>query len=196
MLKADLTELTLAQLSDLTGKHYKTLKRRLAGLKPVRRTGNAIFYDPTEALPLIYSADYGSQDPDEDLDPRAHQNAVVKARARYENARADTEELKAAKMKGELILASQAEKAWAGCVIACRTKLLSLDARVVSSLTASLPPETLTELAAGIREVVHEALTELSQHRAVIPDPDAEDLHGDDGAASEDDDQSVGGEVP
>lgn len=194
MLKASLHELTLAQLCDLTGKHYKTVKRRLSGLKPLRRTGNAIYYDPREALEQIYQADTGSLDPYEDVDPRAHQNAAVKARARFENARAEHEELKVAEKKGLVMRVDQAEKVWSGCIVAFRTKMLALDSRVVSSLTASLPPETLTELAAGIREVVHEALTELSQHRPVIPDSDAEDLSGFDGAASEDDGESVGGE--
>lgn len=48
-------EATLSELEKITRVSFKTLKKRLEGLKPVRRQGLEIFYDLKQALPLIFA---------------------------------------------------------------------------------------------------------------------------------------------
>jgi len=54
--KQDLFRLSLAQLSQVTGKAYNTLKRLLVGLEPVAKDGRTLYFDAPAALAKIYQA--------------------------------------------------------------------------------------------------------------------------------------------
>jgi hypothetical protein len=55
MVKQDLSELSLTQLSELVRGNPRTVRRRLAdaGVKPFRVDGRAMYFRPWEALPAI-----------------------------------------------------------------------------------------------------------------------------------------------
>ena len=48
---------TMEQLSEYTGKTYRTLKKRIQGLPPTEQRGNKKLYDSRIALILIYYAE-------------------------------------------------------------------------------------------------------------------------------------------
>jgi len=55
--KADLSTLSISQLTTITGRGYKTVKSRLEGLAPVSKDGRTLFYKASEALSQIYRVD-------------------------------------------------------------------------------------------------------------------------------------------
>lgn len=90
-------ELTYSDLSKLSGKSFRTIKKRLSDLKPIRKTKRGIFFDSKVALKYLY------QKPGEDaLDLSAE-------RARLAKLQGDAVEIKNRVSKGNLVESKQVE---------------------------------------------------------------------------------------
>lgn len=157
-------------LAELTGKSWRTVKRRLeeAGIKPLRSEGNADLYDSAEALKAIY-AGVG-----EELDSN-HE------RARKDKEMADKLSLENQVRRGELTVTEEVLGAMGAIVAAARARLIQIPDAVGQFCDARYAPIIVAE----VRRRIYEALAELSQ-----------DAGGDLGAAADGDGERVGGLEP
>jgi phage terminase Nu1 subunit (DNA packaging protein) len=78
-----------------------------------------------------------------------------KQRARLAAAQADLNELKAAKMRGELVEAAAVEAEWAGILRGVRAGMLALPSRVAARLP-HLSKHDIAEVDAEVRAVLSE----------------------------------------
>ena len=143
--RIQLHELSLNQLVRLTGRNYRTIKKRLEGLEPLREDGKSIFYDPKEALPLIYEV------PDQADD-------LSDERARLAREQADAQALKNAEARGELVRAERVLTAWQKVAVALKEKLRALPARARRRIRKL----TLKDVRV-LRKLIAEALEELAE---------------------------------
>ena len=164
-VKPDLSELSLNQLQQLTGRSYRTIKARLEKLEPSSRDGKTIFYSPREALPLLFEDVVRIEDGGEDLDEDGKRlkpyERLTLQRIRFEKARADKIELEVDQIKKNLLEAEKVELAWSEMIGSFRAKILGLPARSALQVSQMDDP---AEIEALMRSIVSEALTELSEY--------------------------------
>ena len=139
-----------AELSALTGKAWRTCKRRLdaAGVTPLEKRGAADLFDSVVALSAIYATDT----PAEGLD-------LTSERARLACAQADLAQLDLAEQRGELVRAADVLKQWQTTFASVRARLLLIPSRLAARAYAGA---TLAEVEAVITAGIHEALIELA----------------------------------
>jgi phage terminase Nu1 subunit (DNA packaging protein) len=130
--KPDLSRLSINQLSEMTGKAYRSVKLALAGLEPIDRDGRALIYAAAEALPRIYGAKAESE------------------RERLDRVRADGQELQNLIARGQYAPLSVLENSLSDVASQIRSILSALPKR----LKASLPSLRARELDLIKREVV------------------------------------------
>lgn len=147
--KPDLKELTINQLSMLTGSSYRTIKRRLAEISPTRVTGNSTFYDPRQALPAIF---LNAEPSGEALDLSAE-------RARLAKVQADRQALLLERERGNLVDVEAVGEVWGGFMAVARTRLLQLPYACAQGVPIDIRARTFAEA----ERIVHDALEELSQ---------------------------------
>ena len=140
---------SLSQLSRLTGKAQATIRKRLIGLDPVHREGQAIIYDSRQALKLIY-------------DPKSTVGEAINyetEKARAEKNKADKLEMQNAVTRGELVERSEVLADLQKSFAAVRAKLLAIPTKaapvIITLGDASLAQSTL-------KKFVHDALDELT----------------------------------
>jgi phage terminase Nu1 subunit (DNA packaging protein) len=136
--------MSLNQLVELTGKTFRTVKKRLAGLRPVREDGRAEYYDTKEALQLLY--------------PQV-QSELAKENLLLERARREKEELKLGEMKGELIPVAEVVKAVEREYNFVRSQIRNLPSKMAKPLSMTADANDVFEL---LQEAVNECLTELT----------------------------------
>jgi phage terminase Nu1 subunit (DNA packaging protein) len=138
------------QLTELTGKTYRTLKRLLDGLAPVS-TGptNANLWESKDALPLIYCPP-GSDDV---LDLNAE-------KARETKAKADFAEIKLAEKCGGLLCAEDLGRELETALVNFKTKLTGLPSKL--SALADEPDER-RRLFIDAKLIIDEALVDLAR---------------------------------
>jgi len=142
--KPELSELSITQLHELTGKARETITKRLEGrLKPTRRDGRTIYYSPRAALPLIYLDE-------EQLDPGQE-------RAKFDRSRNEGQELKNAVDRAELVPASAVVRTWAAKVVMVKSRMRALPAQA-----AALIPGFTAAMARRLAELIERALTDLA----------------------------------
>src|SRR5262249_50434887 len=92
---ANLRRLSISQLNQITGRSPRYISERLrsAGLQPVAEDGRTLFFDPRQALPVLFEVDTAQAE-----------------RARLDRARREEIELRLAKERGELIEADVPER--------------------------------------------------------------------------------------
>lgn len=149
-----------AQLTDLTGLAYRTLKSKMeaAGIGPiVGRTGQsgANLWESKDALPVLYAKTTSPASGGEDC---VIDYNVEKARA--EKARADKLELANAEKRGELLDAASVVEKWSTEVINAKTKLLSIPSKVSVLIEDD---EERRRIFADVNELIRDILTELGQ---------------------------------
>ncbi len=145
--KPELSELSINQLATLSGSTHRTIRKRLADLAPVRVTGNALLYNPKDALPLIY---LGS-DKGESLD-------LSQERARLAKVQTERQALLLERDRGRLIEIEAVGEVVADEYARVRSRLLALPNRLAAAF-----PEHRANVFAKSEAIVHEALEELSQ---------------------------------
>jgi hypothetical protein len=87
----------MSQLAEVTGIDRRTVKSRLAQIKPFRKEGKAIIYDTHQVLAILLGFD---QNGSQEIDPR---KALLDAELQTEQARAEKLRLEVDKMKGEVV---------------------------------------------------------------------------------------------
>lgn len=181
--KDNLSELSLAQLETITGCAFKTIKRRLGALPPVRTDGKTLYFNPHMALPMIYEV---GADKERGVKPLDNE------RARLAKSQADRSEIEVARMRAELVPAVEIEKAWNDLATAFRAKILSLPTKLAPKLAGR---NAIAEIQGVLCDALEEALAELSTYepKSDAP-PGPEEGRGEGGAPAAADDQPVGGQ--
>lgn len=139
--------LTTQQLAELSARKPPTVKRKLqeAGVEPVREEGNALFWDPKQALGVLF----GSGDK---LD-------LSDERARLAKEQADAQELKNAEARGELVPRSDVERVLVAAASGLSQRLRGVPSKVAPRVHAAA---TIAEAEEVIRQEIEEALSELA----------------------------------
>lgn len=145
--KPDLSQLTVTQISELTGVSEKTALKRLRAraIQPVREDGRALYFAPQAALPVVLQVGEG-------LNPAAE-------KARLDRAKAELAELELAKRRRELLESGDVERGWSGMVLTWKERVRGVPAvatvripgfsKPMARLLLGMLDETLTELADG-----------------------------------------------
>ena len=149
----DLSQLSISQLHELTGRERRWIKKRLAdqSVTPASRTGRSLLYTAREALDAIYDRD--------GLDPATEQ-------ARLHQARRELAELDLAEKRREYVPAAQVEAAWTKIATMIRAKILAVAVKVAQVLAATSDPK---ECHAIVEEALHEALEALAETESDPP---------------------------
>lgn len=155
--------INIQTLIDLTGFSHRKIKRIIQPVKPVKREGNSIFYESRQVLPLVYKNG-------DDLRKKKAEPAVglpfnkgalnqTAEKARYLKAKADAEEIKVAKLKGELVPIVEVKATWGRIATSINRKLLALPDRLAQlSETVS----TYEARCDAFTKEIHSTMTELS----------------------------------
>ncbi len=165
--KADLSALSIRQLSELTKKHQRTvvLKLREAGVRPVREAGNTIYYAPWEALPVLYGGATASH---------------LVEKAKLDETKREMLELQIAEKRGELLDALDVQAMGAAIVSGITLRVMSLRNMAPEIRAAESDGEGAQILEDGARE----ALSEIARMGQIVGE-----VHG----AQRADDPSVDG---
>lgn len=142
---------SISQLSDLTGCARKTVSLRCEKLEAHQGKRNATLYESKEALPLILGAGGGDDNP-EAVDV-AKENALL-AREKRRKTKIEREIL-----EGTLIETEQVILTWQAMLSALRARLLALPTEAAQ---AALVATDLPEIEEKLRDIVYQALAELS----------------------------------
>jgi hypothetical protein len=144
----DSSILNLKDLEVLTGKTFKTLKKRLENLDPVKVTPKGNFYDARHALPLLYEA---KQNGDLDLSSE---------RAKLANAQTEKTIVETEKLKERYVPVEEVERQWSAVILNARSKLLLLPKKMAFDLKGITDVEVIEE---RLETYIYDALTDLSQ---------------------------------
>jgi phage terminase Nu1 subunit (DNA packaging protein) len=118
--KPDLSQLSITQLADLTGRDADTIRKRLDGIEPAKVDGRTRWYRTREALPRIYEA----------LDLSAE-------RARLAREQADAKAMENAVSRGELIPKPDVETAMLAVTSPIALKLDGLPSKAAPEVRAA-----------------------------------------------------------
>ena len=147
-------ELSLSELEQLTGKTYRTIRKRIKRLKPIREEGSKIIYDSAESLELIY---HKESDGELSLDQE---------RAKLAHIQTKKLELEYKKLDGTLVDAKEVVEAYSKRILAARAKFLKIPVRLAAIFKAI---ETPDELQAEAKTLVWEALDEVANVECKSP---------------------------
>lgn len=136
-------------LERLTGKKRQTISKKCEGLDTEKGTKNAILYDSAEALERIYLGDGGDY------------QSAQREKARLDHHRANMEELREKKLRGEIVPFDQVVRAVSEMIAAAKAKFMAMPARVAQMLPVE--PEVRRQAQELIRQEVFSGLDELSE---------------------------------
>ncbi len=142
-----LHEVSGAQLQDLTGKSYKTIRSKLrdAGLTPVRKDGRTQWWNPQTALPVILGRGVSALDAE---------------RTRESKERADKLSLENAEKRGKVIPVETAVWAVGQRLSALRSRFRGIPTAARTRLGIS------RDLSQSLLEMIDEALNDLASNDA------------------------------
>lgn len=175
--KEDLSRVTLNQLEKLTGSNYRTITKLLneANVQEVANDGNSRYFDPKEALPVIFEAqghrtrkkhalefsDFGdgeeSPDVENLLDPAIQSARLSRARTKKVEVEIDV-------MLKKLVPAEDVERVWMGMISASISRLRVLPIAIAPRLVGETDQIKIEEI---IREEIDKIRSELKDY-----DPD------------------------
>ena len=139
------------QLTELTGKTYRTIKRRLdeSGVDPVDKKVNTILFESTKALNAIY-CDIKNKG---ELDLQQERAALAKKQSEKLQIQID-------EMNGNLLRRDDILEESARCVLAIRSKLLALPSKMTDVVYSV---ESRVEIHELLKAEIYEALEELAE---------------------------------
>ncbi len=139
--KRDLSTVSLAELQQLTGRTYKTIKARLvaAGVEPKRAEGTALYYAAPESLAAVYG------------EAGEHVTAGDEL-ALLNRARRELAELELAERRNELAPIADTERVVVELLSGVRTQLLAVGPAVAQEVAS-------TDSAAEANEIISGAVT-------------------------------------
>ena len=173
-----MSDLTVRELSELTGMSLPMVRPRLQGLPTKPGKANAVLYDSREALRALYVTDSGGDDLD-----------LSQERARLAKAQANITEMQEAELRGELVRSGEVIAHWQAIITNAKTQLLGLPRRI-GHLVLGVP--TLGEVENVILAEIETTLHELADFVPVPPHATDAGVE----AAAAADDEPVGGPVP
>ena len=138
-----MAEISLADLERGTGVSYKTLKRRLEGVEPVRVEGHCFLYDVVVALQRV-------------LPKPQELRSLTEEKTRLVAAKADIAETERDILVKKLVYAEDAHKGTDKVIMACRARLLVLPSRAALQLENRLAPEVEVILKGFMNEILTE----------------------------------------
>lgn len=139
---------TVADMERATKLGFRTIKRRLGELRPVRRQGNEIFFSTREALPLLCAA--GKEQDTFDL---------TQQRARLAKVQADKIELETKRMTKELVDLGEFSEEFGKYLISLRDALKNMGLVLSEQVAGKSAPQAY-EL---IQSYTSEQLARLAQ---------------------------------
>ena len=142
-----MSEMSISELSALTGFTRETVGKRLADI-PHTAAGNAKRYDPRQALPALYEVACNSGQID-----------LMRERAMLARSQRQKIDLEIGVMQRDLIPASTVEATWSGMTTAARARLLALPYRLAVDAIAA--DGVFARIESAAHELVREALEEL-----------------------------------
>lgn len=145
-------DVSLSELQRLTGKSYRTIKKKLEGLKPTKtgQPGEAILFDSAQALEKIYSSVAGDL-----LNPQQEKAKLDQAR-RIELERKDRE------AKGILIDSEEVARIWTTMIVNARTKMMSIGSKLAPVLA---DVSDKIQIKTEIDKLVVEVLEDLAEEK-------------------------------
>lgn len=170
-IKADLSRLSVNQLSELTGKDRRTLKKLLADIDPQEESGT-LFYIPREALPVIYGISHAglsalgsaAEDSEDDGDGSMQDRLdPIREKALLDRVRRQKIELEIAEERKKLIRIEKVEETWSKMAAAFRAKILALPKKCAPRVCATKETRQIEKI---LTQECHEALKELSEYGA------------------------------
>ncbi len=148
------------QLTDLTGKSYRTINSRLSDI-PYESKGKAHIYNSIAALSAIYA-------PDIEVDYDYNEE-----RARLTKFQADEKELQVQILNGDLIPSEQVIDLLQGVIANARAKLLTLP---IKAAQAAIQATDVKDIEKGIQDLIFESLSELENGNAGNTGPGVKSL--------------------
>ena len=142
--------INIKQITELTGVSRITAAKRCIDLEKIKGVGKEVLYESKDALQAVYGQ-YKNKEA----------RTLEGERTRLASAQAEKTELEVEVIKGNLIPADTVEETVNSMVSAFRARMLSLPTKAAPLV---LPLADLTEAESIIRDLVYEALTELSNY--------------------------------
>lgn len=138
-------EITITEMSDLSGKDRKTIKEKLIEMNigPLRREGNAFLYDSRAALRAIYMT----------------KNSQASLKDRELKAKAEKIEIEVEAMKGNFIDVNEVLRTVRNEFTIVRQRLIGLPAKLAKPLSFIDDPAKIQET---VMEGMNECLEELN----------------------------------
>jgi len=141
--RPDLFFVSLSQLRVLTGRDARTIRKALAGVSPTKRDKRTCWYSTPVALEAIFC---GAMP----LEP-------ARARARFDEARANLAELELQRRRGQLLDADDVTRVWSRRILSWRERVRGIPAEAVVHLPGFTPA-----MARGLSRLIHQTLVELA----------------------------------
>ena len=142
-----MSEMSISELSALTGFTRETVGKRLADI-PHTAAGNAKRYDPRQALPALYEVAGNSGQID-----------LMRERALLARSQRQKIDLEIGVMQQRLIPAETVEQTWSGMTSAARQRLLAMPYRLAVDAIAA--DGVFARIESAAHELIREALEEL-----------------------------------
>ena len=176
---------TATRLSAELGIDNRKMRDILTAVNPVEVKGQRKYYILRDVLPHV-AKHVGAPNV---ID-------INEARARKTEAEAEMAELELLEKKGDLLPMQQVVDTWLDMVAACRTKMLSMPAKLAPVVAVEEAPAVCKQI---IEEQIIEALDEIASYITGDEEEDAADFDFDGGdsgsveATADDDGEPVGG---
>lgn len=169
--KEDLSRVTINQLENLTGSHYRAIVQILsdAGIEEVAADGNARYFETKSALDAIFRDKFGLTEYDENgkkqpkyLDEKSENLAdPVVQHARLSKYRADKIKIEIDMLMRRLVPAEDVEKVWTDMIMASKAKMRSLATRIAPSL---LNQTDVIKIEEKLEREIDDAMKELKDY--------------------------------
>lgn len=141
--------LSMSQLSEVAGIDRRTVKDRLANVKPFKKEGKAIIFDATVALPVLFGYSAGNENVLEQIKEQT---------LRLEKAKADKIELELEERRGQVVAIEDVAKAVEKEYTYVRSTILSIPSKRAKVLALESDPQVVRSL---LEQDINEALSHL-----------------------------------
>ena len=151
MKNKDVYEVTFTDLEKITGLNYRTVRRKLVQINPVREDLKSSYYSLKEVLSVLYA---GTKNEKERVTIEE-----IKARTRNWTITADRSEIKKKIEEGSVCFVNEVETAFSTIFLAFKSKLESIPGRLAALDAADYHGRL--EIA---QQIVDECLMEMNEH--------------------------------
>lgn len=150
---------SLGQLEAVTGKSARTIRKRLAGLPPISKTGRGHLYESRLAFPMIYEPDFAGKT--QAPESAGGYNSDYD-KNRLQAAKATRAEIDLAKIRGELVEIDSVVKEVEKEYIYVRAAFLSIPTKLAKSLSVMDDPAEIQE---ELESAINESLSHLQKDK-------------------------------